>query len=209
MTKKHCLAALAHFKQCDPIMFMLLSHCLTTANAFRLPKPAKPEAYFEEIVNAIIGQQISTKAANAVRSRVHALLKTITPNSIKTTPAITLRGCGLSPQKLSYLKQNALLWPTVPYYDFVQLPDEAIIAELTKLYGVGRWTAEMFCIFMLARPDVFSYGDLGLKQSLYQYYNYRPHYIRKINSTIESWSPYRSLAALVLWQARDTGFVLP
>jgi DNA-3-methyladenine glycosylase II len=206
MSTKKCEAALAHFKSCDAVMFALLSQSLINTTPIKFAKPSKPEAYFEKIVDSIIGQQISTKAAAAVRGRVHTLLGIVTPERITDTPDADLRASGLSPQKLSYLKRNALVWSTIPYHDFPKLSDEAVIAELTKLYGVGRWTAEMFCIFTLARPDVFSYGDLGLMQSLYRYYKYKPHYTRKIKATVEGWSPYRSMAALALWQARDTGF---
>ena len=83
------------------------------------------------------------------------------------------------------------------------MTDEEIISELTKLYGIGRWTAEMFLMFSLARPDVFSYGDLGLMQSLYKKYQYIPHYNRKIANTVDSWSPHRTIASLTLWHTKD------
>ncbi len=202
--------AKAHFVLTDPIMSILLTHSQTSPGPLTFPTAQPPEAYFAAIARTIIGQQISTKAARTIYARTEAQFGTmITPATILDATTATLAGCGISPKKITYLKQNAALWPTVPIEDFNSLETEEIIEHLTKLVGIGRWTAEMFCIFTLARPDVFSFGDLGLRQSLYQYYNYKPHYTRKIEATVVAWSPYRSVAALALWHARDTGFVLP
>lgn len=206
MPQSHILqAAAAHFASTDPVMAALLAHATKSEPPLSIPVPQPPSTYFAHIVTSIISQQISTKAADAVRGRVIALLGTITPAAILATEPDALRACGLSPQKLSYITKSATSWHTLGMDDVNKCADEAVIAELTKLHGVGRWTAEMFCIFTLARPDVFSFGDLGLMQSLYHYYDLKPHYNRKIKATVERWAPYRSMAALVLWRARDTG----
>jgi DNA-3-methyladenine glycosylase II len=206
MASKLLTSAQAYFEKTDPVMSALLNNARNHTRPLVLPKPERPRDYFSAIVSTIIGQQISTKAAASVRARLLATLGTITPEHILGTDPAALRACGLSPQKLSYITKNAHNWPNIPYQEFSSLSDEAVITELTKLYGIGRWTAEMFCIFTLARPDVFSFGDLGLMQSLYHYYNYKPHYTRKIEATVATFQPYRSVAALALWHARDTQF---
>ncbi len=209
MPQSHRLkAASAHFAQTDPIMGALMAELVACASPILIPVPQPVDTYFAHIVTSIISQQISTKAADAVRSRVTSLLGHITPEAVLAAPPDTLRACGLSPQKLSYITKSATIWHMLPMDHLNALGDEAVIAELTKLYGVGRWTAEMFCIFTLARPDIFSFGDLGLMQSLYHYYDLKPHHTRKIKATVERFAPYRSVAALALWRARDIGLQL-
>jgi DNA-3-methyladenine glycosylase II len=201
-------AAQQHFKATDPIMYELLRRSLTAPHPIALPEPKAPEQYFHSIVTSIISQQISTKAASAVRGRVEALLGEVTPTSVKQVDHDTLKACGLSQQKVRYITHNADVWESLHYHSFADMNDEAVIAELTQLYGIGRWTAEMFLMFSLARPDVFSYGDLGLMQSLYRNYQYYPHYTRKIAATVEGWAPHRTVASLALWHTVDNGPVL-
>jgi DNA-3-methyladenine glycosylase II len=213
-------AALKHFTIHDPTLATLLRAGLSAPPKQRLelPTPQPPEAYFGSIVRSIVSQQISTKAAEAVFNRVVASVGAtragrrhvsgLTPESILAVPEDTLRGCGLSRQKTSYLRRNAVIWNTLDVSTLAHHSDEAVITELTKLYGVGRWTAEMFLMFTLARPDVFSFGDLGLMQSIYQHYPHRPHHTRKIAALAQSWSPHRTLAALTLWWHKDGGPVV-
>lgn len=197
-------AALNHFAQHDPIMRRLLKNALDSANPITIPFPKKSPEYFGSIISSIVGQQISVHAARAIRTRVETALGKMTPEAVIAINFDDLKSCGLSEKKTQYIKQNAELWHEIPYRNFVHMDDEEIITELTKLYGIGRWTAEMFLLFSLARPNIFSYGDLGLMQSLYHNYNYRPHYVRKVESTVQSWSPHQSLASLALWHQKDT-----
>ena len=197
-------AALKHFKKNDPVMARLLEASCVGATALTLPTPKKPAQYFGSVLTSIVSQQISTHAARAINGRVKVALGELTPEAVLAIDFTTLKSCGLSEKKTTYLKHNAAIWHEIPTSNFERMTDEVIIKELTKLYGIGRWTAEMFLMFSLARPDVFSYGDLGLVQSLYQNYSYRPHYRRKIENTVNSWSPHRTIASLVLWHSRDT-----
>lgn len=209
MSKIHLDAAQAHFASHDPVMAKLMREALTAPNPVAIPTPKPSSHYFASIVSAIIGQQISTKAADAVRQRVVKHLGgTITPEAVALSDFDTLKACGLSNQKTKYLKHNAAVWHELPVHDFTQMTDEAIIAELTKLYGIGTWTAEMFLMFSMARPNVFSYGDLGLMQALCESYEYYPHYKRKIAATVDGWSPHKTTASLVLWFCKDNGPVL-
>lgn len=208
-TKIDLDAAAAHFAHCDPTMSTLLNISRTGPESITIPKSKPAEQYFHSLVASIIGQQISTKAASAVRGRVEQLLDTVTPENVLHTPRASLKQCGLSEQKVRYITENAAVWETLPYRQFSTMSDEEIIAVLAQLYGIGRWTAEMFLLFSLARPDVFSYGDFGLRQSLYRHYRYYPHYRRKIEATVTAWSPHRSVASLCLWHTLNNSPVLP
>jgi len=198
-----------HFASADPLMARLLHNAITGAHPFTLPQRKKPNEYFASIVSSIIGQQISTKAADAVRGRVLAHLGDfITPQAVQQADFDELKSCGLSNQKTKYIKYNAEVWSDIAIHEFTSMDNEAIIAELTKLYGIGRWTAEMFLIFSLARPDVFSYGDFGLMKGLYQSYDYKPRYVRKIKTTVDGWSPHQTVASLTLWSSLNNAPVL-
>lgn len=201
-------AAQEYFTAYDPTMAKLLKRALEAPEPIAIPTPKPQQDYFASIASSIISQQISTKAAAAVKGRVVEFLGELTPELVHQANFDTLKNCGLSNQKTKYLKHNAAVWHEIPYGNFVHLTDEAVITELTKLYGIGRWTAEMFLMFSLARPDVFSYGDLGLMQSLYRNYRYYPHYTRKIRETVTAWSPHRTVASLALWHTVDNGPVL-
>lgn len=201
-------AALEYFKTADPVMHELLQQTLSHPRLLQIPVAKPPAQYFETIVSSIIGQQISTHAASSIRLRVRNLLGELTPESVTAANFYKLKSCGLSEKKTQYLKHNAEVWHEIPYENFPNLSDEDIISDLIKLHGIGRWTAEMFLIFSLARPDVFSIGDLGLKQSLCQTYSYKPHFVRKIDTTVQNWSPHRTLAALTLWHVRDNDPVI-
>ncbi len=213
-------AALKHFISVDPVLARLLTAGLSApaGQGIVLPTPKPHSAYFGSIVRSIVSQQISTKAADAVFGRIvvavdgvresRRVATGITPTSILALPEETLKACGLSSQKTKYIRHNAEIWDTIDTTHFPNLPDEAVITELTKLYGIGRWTAEMFLMFTLCRPDVFSFGDLGLMQSIYQHYPHRPHHTRKIATLVESWSPHRTLASLALWWHKDGGPVV-
>ncbi len=197
-------AAQKHFTEHDPVMAALLQTALAAKQPITVPVARPPEQYFASIVRSIIGQQISVKAAASIRARVETLLGHITPDTVSAADFDELKACGLSNQKTKYIKHNAALWPEIPSGNFGQLDDEAVITELTKLYGIGRWTAEMFLMSSLARPDVFSYGDHGLMQGLFQTYpRLKPHHNRRIATTINTWSPHKTLAALTLWWHKD------
>lgn len=197
-------AALKHFTTVDPIMTTLLLRSLQAESPLTLPSAKEPEEYFARIVRSIISQQISVKAAASVLLRVTALLGgEITPTAVLMVPEETLKVCGLSAQKTKYIRHNAAVWHDVPIHSFTLMSDAEVITELTKLYGIGKWTAEMFLLFSLARQEVFSFGDLALMQGIYKHYEVKPHHNRKLSSLVESWSPYRSYASLALWWNKD------
>lgn len=198
------VAALKHFKQNDAVMASLLEEALRGATPLSLPTPRQPHEYFGSIVSSIVSQQISTAAARSIKARVVEALGELSPEAVLAIEFATLKACGLSEKKTEYIKHNAAVWHDIPTGDFILMDDETIIKELTKLYGIGRWTAEMFLMFSLARPNVFSYGDLGLMQGLYSQYKLKPHFNRKIASTVDAWSPHKTIASLTLWHTKDT-----
>jgi DNA-3-methyladenine glycosylase II len=198
--------ALTHFTATDPVMARLLKSALSSKTPLELPTPKEPHEYFGSIISSIVSQQISTHAARAIHGRVVTALGELTPQAVMAIDFNTLKSCGLSEKKTTYIKQNAELWHEITFGNFVHMDNEDIIHELTKLYGIGRWTAEMFLMFSLVRPDVFSYGDLGLIQGLYKHYKYKPHYKRKIATTVAGWSPHRTIASLTLWHTKDTAW---
>ncbi len=163
---------------------------------------------FADLIESIINQQLSGKAAATIFGRFKLLFKTksfSTPQQILKIPDQKIRKCGISFPKIKYIKGicQAIVDKSLDIRKISMLSDEEVIIELTKLKGVGRWTAEMILIFSLKRPDVFSVGDLGLRNAVSLHYRINREDIRKIELISRKWSPYRSLAARLLWRSLD------
>jgi DNA-3-methyladenine glycosylase II len=161
---------------------------------------------FQTLARAIVGQQISVKAAQSVWNRLEAEVGAVTPANLLAKEADRLRGCGLSRQKTLYLSDLAQRCATgmLAANDWRRLDDEALIAELTQVKGIGRWTAEMFLIFYLARPDVLPLGDLGLQRAMNLHYNRgRPLPRHRMLRIAGEWAPWRSVATWYLWRSLD------
>jgi DNA-3-methyladenine glycosylase II len=162
---------------------------------------------FMTLARAICGQQISVKAAQSVWDRVCTCLEhNITPEAVAAADRKNLRACGLSDRKTEYIadlaqhfvdgKIHARNWP--------QMSDEEIIAELTDVRGIGRWTAEMFLMFNLLRPDVFPLDDLGLQKGIrVAYFKGRKTSLKRMKKLGETWRPWRSVATWYLWRSLD------
>jgi DNA-3-methyladenine glycosylase II len=158
---------------------------------------------FKALARAIVGQQLSAKAAATIFSRFEALFETFpTPAQVLAVPDDRLRGVGLSSQKLGYLRDlcGRILEGELPLDVFDRMDDEGVIETLTQVKGIGRWTAEMFLIFRLQRPDVLPLGDLGIAKAVQRAYKLRkapsPDRLTRIG---EAWRPYRSVACWYLW----------
>jgi DNA-3-methyladenine glycosylase II len=162
---------------------------------------------YQALVRAIVGQQLSTKAAYAINERLAALFGDGVPNPAELLAADPqrLRDAGLSWPKVAYLRDLAervrdgeLALERLP-----ELPDEEVIAELITIKGVGRWTAEMFLIFHLGRPDVVSTGDLGIRRAIQLAYGLDElPSEEEVAQMAERWRPHRTLACLYLWRSR-------
>ena len=153
-----------------------------------------------------MGQQISVIAAQAVWNKLEKKIGKITAKNINNLHYMTLKSCGLSRQKITYLKSlsNAFINKDIDTNKWSYLSDEEIINNLIKVIGIGRWTAEMFLIFNLCRPDVFPADDLGLIKGICNCYNIK-YPITKENAIEMSkrWRPYRSVATWYFWRSLD------
>ena len=157
---------------------------------------------FSTLARSIVGQQISVKAADSVWNRVVGASGEITPQAVLRRRATTLRACGLSDRKVEYMRDLAAL---------AQMDDEAAIACLTDIRGIGRWTAEMFLIFTLLRPNVLPLDDLGLLKAIGVHYldGTPPSELlrgagrARAEQVAAPWAPWRSVATWYLWRSLD------
>ncbi len=164
--------------------------------------------HFSALVRAIVGQQLSTKAATTIHRRLIELVGNgvATPEAIATLTDAQLRSVGLSRQKTAYLRDLcAKVSGREVHLDALgRMTDDEVIAELTKIKGVGRWTAEMFLMFRLHRPDVLPVGDLGIVNAVKNVYRLRKKPTAdRIEKIGEAWRPYRSVACWYLWRSLD------
>ena len=164
---------------------------------------------FSALVRTITAQQISTKAAATIHGRLVALM----PDGVATPAALIsitddqLRGAGLSRQKCAYLRDlgEKVSSGVLPVHGLAELSDDEVIDAIVKVKGLGRWSAEMFLMFRLRRPDVLPVDDLGIVTAIQRLYRLRkkptPDRIRKI---AEPWRPYRTVACWYLWRSLET-----
>ncbi len=161
---------------------------------------------FATLARSIVGQQISVKAADSVWGRFVAALPEVSPQAVMVAGEEGLAGCGLSRRKSEYVRDLAAhfvagrLDPSA----WAALDDEALIAALTEVRGIGRWTAEMFLIFNQLRPDVFPIDDLGLRRAVFERYFAGSKQSRQVLAEFgERWRPWRSVATWHLWRSLD------
>lgn len=169
---------------------------------FGMPVSRRQPPGFSTLARIVVDQQISTKAAAAIWKRMKATVKTVNPSSILSTPDANLRAAGLSASKVKTLKALALSISEgeVSFRKFNRQSDEEIKTRLTAIWGIGDWTAEIYLMFGMGRPDVWPTGDLALRtgwQALTQSDN-RIEAL-KLAAIAEHWQPHRSTAAVMLW----------
>lgn len=161
---------------------------------------------FSTLARSIVGQQISVKAADAVWARFSATVEAVTPTAVQAAGKSGLVGCGLSGRKIEYLcdlaahfvsgRLNPVIWDV--------MNDDGIIAELTEVRGIGRWTAEMFLIFNQLRPDIFPLDDIGLQRAVFEhYFGGEKQALKVLAGFGERWRPWRSVATWYLWRSLD------
>jgi DNA-3-methyladenine glycosylase II len=183
----------------DPVMAGIMR---AHPKVFMMPRG---EPFFT-LARAIVGQQISVKAAQSVWNRVLLCVKTISPEGVLKVKRPDLRACGLSDRKTEYIADLAQHFADgkIHVHRWPEMDDEAIIAELTEVRGIGRWTAEMFLMFNLLRPDVFPLDDLGLQKGIcHAYFKKRKVSLRTMKKLGETWRPWRSVATWYLWRSLD------
>lgn len=193
-------SAQAHLARVDPV----LAGIIARHGDYQL---SLDRQYFLSLVDAILSQQLSTKAAATIRTRFKSLLN----GSSKAAGILQLqdeqfRGAGVSRQKMGYLRDLSEKWQAgvINPRRFARLNDKEIIDILTQVKGIGRWTAEMFLIFSLGRLDVLPVDDLGFRNAIKKAYRLRKRpEAKRIQKMAEKWRPYRSLATLYLWESLD------
>ncbi len=157
---------------------------------------------FKSIISSVVGQQISNKAADTVNARLLNLLGEINPQNIMNASIEDIQKCGMSNRKVEYIKgiAEAAINKTIDFDNLYKLSDEEIIKQLTSLYGVGVWTAEMLLIFSLGRMDVLSFKDLAIIRGMKRLYNLEKVTKEDFKKYRKRYSPYGSVASLYLWE---------
>ncbi len=161
---------------------------------------------FVTLARSVVGQQISVKAAQSVWDRFSALMKTVNPRAVSELTVEDMRAAGLSGRKVEYIKDLADYFQTgkVSVKQWDAMEDEAIIAELIAIRGIGRWTAEMFLMFYLRRPDVLPLDDVGLLNGISKlYFSDEPVSRSEVRDLARAWEPYRSVATWYIWRSLD------
>lgn len=192
----------------DPVMAALIERIGPIDLPERLARRSeeRPADAYGALLRSIIGQQVSTKAARTVYLRVLDLFggTAPAPEQMLALSVEDLRGAGLSGRKVTYIRDLAqhVVDGELELERIAELSDERAIEEISAVRGLGRWTAEIFLMFHLERPDVLSGGDLGLRKAIQVEYGLEatptPEEVRGIGAR---WSPYRSLASLYLWES--------
>jgi DNA-3-methyladenine glycosylase II len=183
----------------DPLMAELVERYA----GFSLASRGDP---FATLARSIVGQQISVKAADSVWARFSAAVGEIQPGSVQAAGASGLAGCGLSQRKIEYLCDLAehFLSGRLDPTRWDSMDDESVIAELSEVRGIGRWTAEMFLIFNQLRPDVFPLDDIGLQRAVFgRYFAGEKQTPKMLAHFGERWRPWRSVATWYLWRSLD------
>jgi len=193
--------AISHFKKADPLLYELAE------SIDPLVLNPKIQDHFLRLVRAIVGQQLSVKAAHTIFTRFEELFskKQITPEKILKLNKEKIRTCGISYSKIEYIKdlsrkviEKKLVLETIHKED-----DETVIKNLTQVKGLGPWSAEMFLMFSLGRADIFSAGDMGLQNAMIKLYGLKKPSREKLIKISNKWSPYRTYACMILWESLD------
>ena len=194
-------SAILHFKTSDPVLYQV------SLNIERFELEIHPDPFLR-LCRSIIGQQLSVKAAATIFARFERLFpkNKIKPRGLLKISDEKLRGAGISHQKISYLKDLAqkVMDRKLLLEKFEEIESEIVISELVKINGIGRWTAEMYLMFTLGRPDVFSYGDLGLQNAIKKTYKLKQKpTVKQMEKLSKKWVPFRTYAARILWDSLD------
>jgi DNA-3-methyladenine glycosylase II len=199
MTPEYWAAACAHLSKKDRVMKRIIPQfgdvCLVS----------RGDA-FVTLARSIVGQQISVKAAQSVWNKFAALNKKITPAGVLKLKVDDMRAAGLSACKVEYLVDLALNFhgKNVSVKEWQHMDDEAIIAELIAIRGIGRWTAEMFLIFHLMRPNILPLDDVGLINGISKnYFSGEPVSRSDAREVAQAWQPYSTVATWYIWRSLD------
>ena len=201
--------AVPHLKKVDPV----LAQVIEKVGVYK-GWPASNGTHFDAVARSIVFQQLSGHAAGTIHGRFQGLYggRTPRPEELASTSDEQLRSIGLSRQKSAYLKDlgSRVASGEIPIETLHELTDEEVISALTQVKGIGRWTAQMFLMFRLGRPDVLPDLDLGVQKAIQKAYRLRklptPEKVKKIGA---KWAPYRTVASWYLWRSLDTPVTVP
>lgn len=197
--------AVNHLKRSDPVLAKIIEQAGPCKITYRDP-------VFETLARAIVFQQLSTKAARTIYDRfAEAAGGRVTPEAVRNLSVGEMRACGLSSQKIGYIRDLAehAAEGELDFAALEEMSDEEVIARLTKVKGIGEWTAHMFLIFALRRENVLPTGDLGVKSAIKKAYGKRYRTKDKlpapahIHALAKNWHPYCSIAIWYLWRSLD------
>lgn len=206
MAVKASPKAVAVLRESDPVMGRLVDE--HGAIVRKDLKRERPDDAYGALLRSIVGQQLSTKAARTIYGRLTDLFggRAPTPAELLAVDPEAVRACGLSRPKVSYLRDLAehVEDGELQLDRLAELPDEEVVAQLTAIKGLGQWSADMFLMFHLGRPDVLPVGDLGIRRAVELAYGLKdlPD-AAKLERIAEPWRPYRTLACLYLWSSLD------
>ena len=198
-------AGLAHLRRADPVLAALIAR----VGPYRLQQ-RRVGTHYDALVRSIVYQQLSGKAAGTILRRFCELYPRNRPTAalVLDTDDALMRGAGLSRQKLGYLRDlsHRVASGTLPLAHLGRLPDDAIIEHLVQVKGIGKWTAQMFLMFRLGRPDVLPDLDLGIQNAIHKAYGLQarptPKDVLRIG---ERWRPHATMASWYLWRSLENG----
>ena len=197
---------IAHFKKADPIFYEVALKVIET-HGDELFNLTKHEFLFDRLIESIVSQQLSVRSSDAIYNRLISLMpgKKLSPENLLAQKETDLRKAGLSYQKIKYIRDlsEKVKSGKLNLDKLESLENEEVIEELIKVKGIGRWTAEMFLMSALGRPDVFSHGDLGLQNAIKKIYNIKKYVPVEVEEIVVKWSPYRTIASRILWKSLD------
>jgi DNA-3-methyladenine glycosylase II len=192
-------------KKADPVLGRLIDEIGPLDQEAR--RRGRPKDAYGALVRAIVGQQLSVKAARTIYERLTALFGGHTPKPAEILGADpeALRGAGLSYAKVAFLRDLAehIVDGELDVKRLPQLSDEEVAEQLIRVKGIGQWTVDMFLMFHLGRPDVLPVGDLGIVRAVERAYDLEKATPEKLRQIAEPWRPHRSLACLYLWSSLD------
>jgi DNA-3-methyladenine glycosylase II len=199
--------AVAHLRTTDPVLAAVIDEI--GIDGLGDPRAGRPQDHYGALVRSIVGQQLSTRAARAIFGRLTERFggRTPTPAEVLEDDPDALRiAAGLSHAKVRYLRSLAehVLDRSLDLDSLDSLPDEEVVAQLTAVKGIGLWSAQLYLMFHLGRPDVVAVGDLGLRKAVMQRYGLPtlPD-ATEMERIAEPWRPYRTLASRYLWASLD------
>ena len=175
------------------------------------PLEVRNSTYYESLVGSVVSQQLSNIVSKTIMGRIRNLVPNhcITPESISSLDIQSLRECGLSKAKASYIQGIAetIMTGDLVFEEIAELSDEDVLIRLQKIRGIGKWTAEMFLIFQLNRQNIFPNADAGIRSAMVKLYGLNKQVsVGELDNISENWSPYKSIASRFLWKGLDGGY---